>query len=141
MLPLTLELVPSRRLVSLLITCHCLAWAGLIFSTLSLTIRLMLGACIGASLLFQYARYGNSRSRWFIDQIGCSYDGQWTLRTAAGTLKTVDLLSSYVHFSAVILTFTAGKFRIYPLVVLPDSADPNAIRRLRVWLQNSSASY
>jgi hypothetical protein len=140
-LPFTLELAPSRRLVTLLITCHCLAWAGLIFSNLSPAIRLPLGACIGASLLFQHARYGNSRSRWFIDQIGCSRDGQWTLRTAAGILKTVDLLSSYVHCSGVILTFTAGKFSLYPLVILPDSADLNSVRRLRVWLQNSSASY
>ncbi|MFO1434755.1 MAG: protein YgfX [Candidatus Competibacteraceae bacterium] len=137
--PLTLELVPSRRLVVILITCHCLAWVGLIFSNLSPAIRLSLGACIGASLLFQYARYGNSRSRWFIDGIGCSRDGQWTLRSAAGTLKTVELLSSYVYFSAVILTFAAGKFRLYPLVVLPDSADPDSVRRLRVWLQNSSS--
>ena len=141
MLPLTLELVPSRRLVTLLITSHCLAGASLIFSNLSLAIRLLLGACIGASLLFQHARYGNSRSRWFIDRISCSRDGQWTLRTAVGTLKTVDLLSSYVHFCAVILTFKAGKSSIYPLVILPDSADLNSIRRLRVWLQNSSASY
>ena len=136
MLPLTLDLVPSRLLVAILINCHCLTLAGLIFSSLSLAIRLPLSALIGVSLLFNYVRYGNSRSRWFINRISCSADGQWTLRTATGTVKTVGLASSYVHSHVVILTLATGKFSRYPLVILPDSADPNTVRRLRVCLQH-----
>ena len=136
MLPLTLDLVPSRLLVAILINCHCLSWVGLIFSSLSLAIRLPLSALIGISLLLNYARYGNSRSRWFIDRIDCSADGQWTLRTTAGTIKTVSLSSSYVHPYIVILSFASGKFSRYPLVLLPDSADSNTVRRLRVYLQH-----
>jgi len=139
-LPLTLDLVPSRRLIAILVTCHCLAWASLIFSSVSLAIRLPVGALIGVSLLFNYARYGNSRSRWFIDRLSWSADGQWTLHTAVGTIKPVGLTGSYVHSQVVILTFTTGKFSSYPLVILPDSADPNTVRRLRVCLQNLPSS-
>ena len=140
MLPLTLDLAPSRRLVAIFVTFHCLAWTSLIFSSVSLAIQLPTGACIGLSLLFNYARYGNPRSRWFINRINCSPDGRWTLHTVAGTIKPVGLASSYVHSQVVILTFATGKFSRYPLVILPDSADRNTVRRLRVCLQNLPGS-
>jgi len=109
--------------------------ASLIFSSLSLAIGLPLSALIGISLLFNYARYGTC-SRRFIDRVDCSAEGQWSLRTASGTIKTVGLASSYVHPSVVILSFATGKFSRYPLVILPDSAEPNTVRRLRVYLQH-----
>ena len=100
----------------------------------STLIRLLLGTGIVISVLGNYACYGRPQSPWFIEQLQCSSDGEWSLRTAAGVIRSARLQSSYIHPHALILRFAISRFAVRSVVILPDSAATDAIRRLRVYL-------
>ena len=134
-LPFTIDLVPSRLIVAGLFACHCLAAASLLVSKLPVAVTLSLGLLIAVSLYRHYIHYAGVRSRWFIDRLTWSADEDWTVHTADGKERTARLLSSYVHPHIVILSLAAGRFVRYSVVILPDSADSDVIRRLRVCLQ------
>ena len=134
-LPFTIDLVPSRLLIAGILSCHCLAAASLLVADLPVAVMLSLGLLIAVSLGCNYTHYADPHSRWFIDRLFWSAEGNWTLHTADGQEKTVRLLSSYVHPYGVVLSFAAGRFMHCSVVILPDSADSDAIRRLRVCLQ------
>jgi hypothetical protein len=134
-LPFTIDLVPSRLIMAGLFTCHCLAAASLLVSQLSVVVTLPLGLLIAVSLCYHSIHYAGLCSRWFIDRLTWSADEDWTVHTADGKERTARLLSSYVHPYIVILSLAAGRFVRYSVVILPDSADSDAIRRLRVCLQ------
>jgi len=133
--PVSLKLVPSRLLVAGVVLSHLLAAVSLVFVDLPLWSRLTLGLLMAASLAFNYGRYGNSQSPWFIEQVTCSVVGQWRLHRANGLQQEAHLQGHYLHPQLVILNFALGRFRRRSVVVLPDSSDPEEIRRLRVRLQ------
>jgi hypothetical protein len=132
--PLILDLVPSRILVAGLLACHLLAAASLLVAALPLAVTIALGLLLPASLFYNYARHVNSHSRWFIDRLYWSTERSWTLHTADGRERTARLLSSYIHPYLVILSFAPDKWVPRSVILLPDSTDPDAIRRLRVCL-------
>ena len=113
---------------------HLLALTSLGVLALPLEMTIPLGILISVSLVISYIRHGRSPSPWFIDQLYWSIDGQWTLRTADARKRPARLLGSYVHPGLIVLSFALGRLRRRSVVLLPDSADPEAIRRLRVRL-------
>ena len=81
-------------------------------------------------------RYGYRRGRGFVARIEL-LDGRWRLETGDGATHRARLIGSYAHPAIVILDFRLESGRRRPLTLLPDSADPDALRRLRVWLRTS----
>jgi hypothetical protein len=96
-----------------------------------------LAVAVLGSFALNLARYGNLRRSWFIEQVGHTADGRWLVRTADGREHSVRLLGSYIHPAVLILQFGLGRFTRRSVVVLPDSADAEEIRRLRVWLRTA----
>ncbi len=133
---LLLNLKPSRFLISAIGACHLLALISLYYCQLPsawITVALAIGIC--ASCAFNLDRYGNRHSRWFTQQIYQTADGNWTLCTATGTAYTARLLASYRHPACIILRFSGTGLAPRSVIILPDAANPEAIRRLRVYLQ------
>lgn len=133
---LILNLKPSRLLISAIGACHLLALISLYCCRLpSAWITVALGIGICASCTFNLSRYGNRHSRWFIRQIHQTTDGNWTLHTATGTAYTARLLASYRHPACMILRFSGTGLAPRSVIIPPDAADREAVRRLRVYLQ------
>lgn len=136
--PLTLNLLPSRWFIVGNGCCHLLALLSLAISSLPLPVIVPLGMAVLSSLVLNHSRYGNPHSPRFIEHVSWTATGQWQLRTADGLERPARLLGSYAHPRLMILTFALGRFARRSVLVLPDSADPEEIRRLRVWLRTSS---
>ena len=133
--PISLKLVPSRLLIIGVVLSHLLAAVSLVFVDLPLWSRITLGLLMAASFAFNAIRYGNPQSPGFIEQVTGSAGGQWRLRSAGGRQQEARLQGHYLHPKLVILNFALGRFRRRSIVLLPDSSDPEEIRRLRVRLQ------
>ena len=131
--PLTLKLRPSRLLNLGIGAGHLLALASLFWVELPSAIIGMLGLSVLVSCLWSYLRFGIARSRWFVDRVSCAADGSWRINTARGELL-VRLIDSFIHPRVVIMNFAIDRFRRRAVVVLADSVDASALRRLRVKL-------
>jgi hypothetical protein len=137
---LILNLKPSRLLVTAIGACHLLALFSLYYCQLpSAWLTGALAVAICASCAFYLSRYGNRYSRWFIQQILHTTDGNWTLRTANGTTYTVCLLASYRHPACIVLHFSGAGLAPRSAIILPDTVDIDTIRQLRVYLQTMSS--
>jgi hypothetical protein len=137
LLPLRLNLRPSRYLGVVIAVFHLLGLISLWVCSLPLGVKLPLAMAVLGSFALNLTRYGNLRRSWFIEQVCHTADGRWLVRTADGREHSVRLLRSYVHPVVLILQFSLGRFSRHSVVVLPDSADPEEIRRLRVWLRTA----
>jgi hypothetical protein len=132
---LILNLKPSRLLILAIGVCHLLALISLYYCQLPsawITVALAVGIC--TSCTFNLNRYGNRHSRWFIQQIYQTTEGNWILYTATGTAYAARLISSYRHSACVILCFSGTGLAPRSVIIPPDAADPGALRRLRVYL-------
>ena len=132
---LTLSLNPSRLFLSGLGACHLLALISVAVCDLAVAVSVVLVAAILVSLIWNGLRYGHSRSRWFIRRVVWSADGQWMLSNGVGEERAVQLLGGYVHPQLLILRFAWNRFGRRAVVVPPDAADSEAIRRFRVRLR------
>lgn len=132
--PFSLELKPSRFLNVGIGVCHLLALVSLLWVELPLAITGLLGLSVFLSCLWSYLRFGMAGSRWFVDRVSCSADGAWRMNTTGRGESLVRLIDTYVHPRMVILNFAIGLFRRRAVVILTDSADAEALRRLRVRL-------
>jgi hypothetical protein len=133
--PLTVELKPSRLLTIAGASGHLLALACLAACQLPFGISVTLGALIAASFGYVASWHLGLCKTCFIDQVRWLTDGQWQLRTADGRIHSTSLLSSYTHPSVVVLQFALGRLTCRSIVMLSDSANVEAIRRLRVGLR------
>lgn len=124
-----ISIVPSKILLLGLVLAHLLAAAALLFSS----VPNALAAGLAISLLICLWIYGNPRSRWFIRRVAWQGD-RWTLRYGDGRERSARLLAHYRHPQLLILNFAHGRWGRRSLLLLPDSADPDRIRRLRVHL-------
>ncbi len=127
-----LELRPSRRLLAALGGLHGLAAMGLMVAPLPMAPSLALGAALAASLTFNLYRFGAPASRWFLRRLECGADGVWRLRYGDGRRREAWLLGGYVHPQLLVLRFATGRFTRCAAVILPDTAEAEALRRLRV---------
>lgn len=127
-----LELTPSRRLLAALAGLHGLAALGLAVTDLPVVPRLILGAALTVSLLFNLHRFGVPGGRWFLRRLECGADGVWRLYYGDGRCREGRFLGGYVHPRLLVLRFATGRFARRAAVVLPDAAEAEALRRLRV---------
>jgi hypothetical protein len=135
--PLRLDLVPSRGLIVALVGGHLLALTSLLVVDLGLTLKVALTVGIAGSLWVHWLRYGAVSSHWFVERLACSVAGEWTLGTADGRVRTVQLRGSYVHPQLVILNFRGDHrwWQSCSLVIPADATDADSLRRLRVRLR------
>ena len=134
---LILDLRPSR----LLLICggigHLLAGVAVVMSTVPLWVKAGFIAGITLALLRFGWQYGDGRGRDFIAHIEL-LDGRWRRETGDGTIHHAWLSGGYAHPSIVILNFRLETGKHRSLTLLPDAADAEALRRLRVWLRTQT---
>jgi toxin CptA len=132
---LALDLAPSRRLLIGLGFLHLLALSSLFVMSLPWWAKLSLGVLIGGSGWLNYTRYGNVQSHRFIARLQRAADGQWLVCHADGRESAARLTGSYAHPQLVIVNFAVGRWSRISIIILPDSAPGEQIRRLRVFLR------
>ncbi len=89
---------------------------------------------IGLSLAGFGWCYGHAGGRGFISRIEW-LDRRWRLDTGDGRVQRGHLTGGYAHPQIIILNFRLDSGGRRAVTLLPDSADPDALRQLRVWLR------
>lgn len=133
--PLTLELNPSRTLAALLVLAHGGALALLVLLPLAWWARVLLTGALLCSLWLTLNRHALRRGESAITRLVWENDDTWLLMRADGKEQRAQLKpGSYASPRLVILNFDAGR-RPLSVVLLPDAADTESLRKLRVRLQ------
>ena len=131
-----IELKPSRRLGLLLAGMTGLAWAGLWLAALPLWIKLGLGVGVVA-----LAVRGWREARQPV-RLRLQADGGVQLRSETGDWEDIEMCGdSYVSTVLVILRYRTADGQAHTLALLPDSADAEDLRRLRVSLRWASRTH
>jgi hypothetical protein len=133
-LPLLVELYPSRRLLIGGGLSHLLAGVAVVLADIPWWIKVSVVVGIGLSLVWFGLCYGYASGRGFIARIEW-LDGRWRLETSDGRVQRGQLIGGYAHPQIILLNFRLDSGGRRALTLLPDSADPDALRRLRVWLR------
>ena len=131
---LRVQLRPSRALASALAIGHLLALVaavtGLPREAASLVV---LGLVLS---LLHHLRLALHRSALAIARLDFSSDGRFAVADPAGAWLPAELRHSAVPAGwLAVLTVRDHAGRSRTTVILPDAADPEAFRRLRVWLK------
>jgi toxin CptA len=132
--PLELRLHRSRRLALLVFASHTLAVAALALMPLPLWLRLIGLGGVAFSLWRTVQRFllGGAAA---VTGVNWDEAGVWTLEFGSGARQPAELLGdSYLSLHLVILNFRVGGRR-RSLVLFPDAAAPDELRRLRVRLR------
>ena len=124
-LPLTLDLRVSRLALGVQSLAHALAASGLWLSAATLPLCLLGSAALGLSLARQVRRARPPEA--------LSLDKAALRIGAAGEWLEARLEGAYVSSLLVVLRLDAGGRRRH-VVLWPDSADAEGLRRLRAWL-------
>ncbi|MBZ4194017.1 MAG: hypothetical protein LAE24_06890 [Candidatus Contendobacter sp.] len=133
-LPLRVELYPSRRLLIGGSLSHLLAGVAVLIASIPWWIKVGIIAGIGLSLVWLRFRYGDRNGRGFITRIEW-LDGRWRLETGDGRVQRGHLTGGYAHPQLILLNFRLDPGGRRALTLLPDAADSDALRQLRVWLR------
>ena len=131
---LRVDLRPSRLLLMGGTALHLLAGVAVVFSGVPTGVKAGLIAMLGLSLAWLGFRYGLRRSPGFIAGIDV-LDGRWRLRDGKGGTRPARLTGGYAHPLIVILNFRPDDAPRRSLALLPDAADAESLRRLRVLLR------
>lgn len=124
------ELKPSRRLGLLLAGMTLLAWGALALASLPLWARLGLGVGLGV-LVWRCWRAVSRPGR-----LRVLADGRVQRPDATGAWEALSVCDdSFVSTALIVLRYRAADGRAHALTLLPDSADADALRRLRVSLR------
>ena len=124
-LPLNLDLHTSRLGLGVQSLAHLLAASGLWMSAATLAPCLLGSAALAASLFWQVRRARPPEALSI---------GKATLRVrAAGNWLEARLEGAHVSSLLVVMRLDAGGRRVR-VVLWPDSADTQGLRRLRTWL-------
>lgn len=135
--PLHLELRPSRILAALLLMAHGGALVLLVLLPLAWWWRMLLAVALLWSLWRSFNRHALRRGESAITRLVWESDDTWLLKRADGKEQRAHLKpGSYVGPGLVILHFGGGRFE-WPrcVVLLPDAADAESLRKLRARLQ------
>lgn len=125
-----LELTPSRWLYRGLGTASLLALASLGPLSLPLVCKMFLAMLVIFMTGWHYVRYLDTRSRWFIRCLECDAEGNWCLVTLAGRMP-VHLVAGFMHPVLVVLVFALEQGGRRVVVLPPDAAPADPLRRLR----------
>lgn len=131
---LSVEPRPSRILLVSGGGAHVLSGIAVVMCSLPLWVKAGLIAGIVLALVrfgWRYAYPGGKGFTARIELLG----GRWRLETGAGATHRASLIGGYAHPLIVILNFRLENGRRRSLALLPDAADAEALRRLRVWLR------
>lgn len=129
--------IPLRRSRILLISgsaVHVLSGIAVVVCNLPLWVKAGLVAGIVLSLAWFGYCHGYSQGRRFIIHVEW-LDGRWRLETGAGGVHYGQLIGGYAHPLIVIVNFQLEGGGRRSLTLLPDAADPDDLRRMRVWLR------
>ncbi|MFN3749881.1 MAG: protein YgfX [Thiobacillus sp.] len=127
------ESKPSRSLGLLLAGMTVLAWVALGLAALPLWARLGLGA--GVAVLVWRGWRAVSRP----DRLRVLADGRVQRFVGADAWEDLSVCDdSFVSTTLIVLRYRAADGRVHALTLLPDSADADALRRLRVSLRWAS---
>jgi Flp pilus assembly protein TadB len=131
---LNIQLRRSRILLISGSAVHVLSGIAVVVCSLPLWIKVGLIAGIVLSLAWFGYCYGYPQGRRFIARIEL-LDGRWRLETGDGGAHRGQLIGGYAHLLIVIVNFQLEHGGRRSLALLPDSADPDDLRRMRVWLR------
>lgn len=123
----------SRLLLSVLWCSHLLAFAAVLIAGLSGWWRALLLVAVAGSL------WRESRRATSVRAIERLEEGGWRLvGRDGGALAGRLAADAFVHPRLVILGFELDRGGRRHVVLLPDAADADGLRRLRVWLRRES---
>ena len=124
------ELKPSRRLGLFVLGMTALALAAIGAAALPVGVRLALGVAVVV-----LAVQGWRRAR-FREVLRLAVDGQLQCQDGQGEWREVEVLGdSFVATGLIVLRYREAGRRVRTLTLLPDSADADDLRRLRVSLR------
>lgn len=127
------ELKPSRLLGLLLLGMAALSLAAIHFSALPGAIQLTLEALVIGLSVWSWRR------ACFTEALRMTVDGQLQCMDEQGGWGDVEVLGdSLVSPALIVLRYRPGGKRVRSLTLLPDSADADDLRRLRVSLRWAS---
>ncbi len=133
--PIRLKLRSSRWLTIGLLTTHFGAMGILIPLDLALWAKLVAVFVLTGSLIHSLRQYVLRFSPSSLEELQLNADGEWLLTNAQGETHLAELLpGAFVHPWLIALRFKV-EGRTQPVVLLPDQADPDTLRRLRVRLR------
>jgi hypothetical protein len=128
--PLAIELRSSRALALWLVAVGALAALALLVSGAPIALKLALLAALGLYLTALLRRQRRPRCR------GLRWDGErWRLIGADGRSAVLRLRRAVVWPLLLVLEFRGAGHTEFVLL-LPDSAEPEQLRRLRVYLRH-----
>lgn len=133
---LNIPLRPSRRLAWFIVVAHALAAIAPWFSALSWWFCLLLDMLVGWSLIW------NLRRHYWVGYRHLQYlERRWWLTDASGE-HAVELAGEFLVTPwLLVLRFTRDTGAGVDLVLPPDSADADDLRRLRVLLRFALRGY
>ena len=131
---LRVDMRPSRLLLIGSSSGHVLAGVAVVVAGIPLWLKIGWIVGIAVALVGFLRRYGDREGPGFIAGIEL-LDGRWRLETGDGRIHRGQLTGGYAHPQLLILNFRLESGRHRALMLLPDAADPEALRELRVWLR------
>ena len=127
---LQIRLRPSHKLLAFILVTHGGALLLLFFTPVDLWLHLLLAAAVLSSLYYNWHQHHPGYQALYWDS-----DDQWWLTGQNGDELVAELLPlAYVHPLILVLRFQV-QGRARSLVLLPDSADGDLLRQLRVRLK------
>jgi len=134
---LRIELRPSRRLTLLLAASHVGAAALLPAIALAPALKLALASALAVSFVCEVRRHALLSHPQAIVAVRIARDARCRVRVACGReIECTLLRTTYVASGLVILNLREpGRMRARHAILLGDTLDPDAMRRLRVWLR------
>ena len=116
---------------------HLLAGIAVMVADLPWWVKAGFIAALWLSLVWFGYCYGYPAGQQFIVRLEL-LDGRWRLETGSGAIYRGQLIGGYAHPLIVILHFRLDDGRYRSLTLLPDSADGDDLRRMRVWLRTQA---
>lgn len=129
--PILVSLRPSRQLAYLLAAAHVLAAVAVLTLHAAAWLKTGLLALLIASAFHSLRRVGQMP----VSALHLDPRGECAITTKVGARETAILLSETTLLPGLIVLALDIAGRRHPLVLLPDSAPVDDLRRLRVWLR------
>lgn len=135
-IPLRVEAGSSLYLTAYLLSVHGAAAAALWHLELGAAASILCFAAVAASVAHGICVHGWRCARGSIVSAEQAADGDWVLRTRGGATLSGRLLpSTFCAVFLVVVNFRTGRVGLRSLVLAPDAARAEELRRLRVYLR------
>ncbi len=132
--PLSIDIELSWWLGVYLMTAHCGALAGVLYSSVTVIVKAILFVAVLGSLWFCVRKYLLPNSPNRIQRIERSGSGEWTIFTLNGESKTEKLVSVFESGLFLIVRFATAN-GVMPVLIARDAVDATSYRELRMALR------